>query len=251
MDRTLEFKSFVNSNIQNQSQIENQIKNQRESQIKNQRESQRERKFYEDLYFQLMDISNKIRKTTSLKTILILDKELMEFIKKNTLILKNIKINNTPDVKANFEGINYILNMKMVEVSKQITLTKNRISSNSIELEPVKPTYKETNFKDNTGGDALMFEMENKKIVQITQYEETKQRLLKIEAVQRAIQENLLIQDERIDCIIDTNVSTNSIYGELLGDEDLYNGSFIKRCSFAILGCLTFVLIFTHIFHRK
>ena len=150
---------------------------------------------------------------------------------------------------ANFEGICSILKKKMVDVSKEIALAKNKISNNFVELEPVRPEKFEKN--DRKECENLLFEQENKRILQTTQYEVTKQRLLKIEVVQRAIQENLLIQDERIDCILTSNSSTASIYENLLGNEDFYSGSFIKRTSFTILMCLTFVLLFLHLFYRK
>lgn len=206
---------------------------------------QREQKFYEELYDKLNKISEKTRRSSSYKALILLDQDITETIKKTTSILESIKISGNPDVKANFEGIKYILNHKMASVSKEITQAKNKLMNVTADLEPVKP--------QNTKkiSENLLFEQENRNILETTQYEATKQRLLKIEAVQRAIQENLLIQDERIDNICISNSTTSSIYENLLGDNDLHNGSLVKRSAITIQLCLAFVLVFLHVYYRK
>ena len=167
---------------------------------------QREPKFYEELYNSLNNFSSKAKRLSSYKALLLLDQDLNEFIKKTTTILDSIKIEGNEDKRANFEGIKFILNSKMVTISKEITMFKNKMANAAIDLEPVRPqNYKK--ISENT-----MFEQENRNIIETTQYEATRQRLLKIEAVQRAIQENLLLQDERIDNICISNSMTSSIY---------------------------------------
>lgn len=205
----------------------------------------KEQKFYEELYSKLREISQKANRPVTHKAILLLDQEFSEFIKKTSVLLESIKINGEQDIKANFEGIKFIINCKMAQVSKEISISKTKVSNMAIELEPERPiNLKKVN-------ENLLYEQENRVILETTQYEATKQRLLKIEVVQRAIQENLLIQDERIDGICTSNSATSSLYETLLGDEDFYNGSFIKRSAFTILICLTFVLIFLHLYYRK
>lgn len=225
MDRTAEFKSFVTMHPT--------------------ASFQKEPKFYEELYSTLIEFSEKSRRSKSYKALLLLEQELNEFIKKTTIILDSIKVEGSEDKRAHFEGIKFILNSRMAAISKEISVAKNRLSNTAADLAPVRPqNIKKIN-------ENLLFEQENRNIIETTQYEATKQRLLKIEAVQRAIQENLLIQDERIDNICVSNSSTSSIYENLLSDDDLYNGSVIKRSVTTMQLCLAFVLLFIHLYYRK
>jgi syntaxin 18 len=229
MDRTAEFKILAKP--------------------QNEKPFPKEQKFYEELYRQLLEMSQKAAVPSSHKALLLLDKELLDFIKKSTVLLESIQIKGHPDIQANFEGIKFIINSKMAKVSKEIGMAKDRIMNAAVDLAPERPQYTNKNVIESEN--SLLYEQENKAILETTQYEATKQRLIKIEAVQRAIQENLLIQDERIDCVCISNASTSSLYETLLGDEDFYNGSFMKRSAFTILICLIFVLLFLHYYYRR
>lgn len=201
-------------------------------------------KFYEEIFYNLKDLEYKISRTNNYKSLLIIDRELGELIRKSTNLLDSMKISkDSKDLELHFEGIKVIINRKIFEVSKKLNEMKN--NSTKIELEPQRPI----SFKKVVENQFL--EQESKNIVESAQYEETRQRLLKIETVQKAIHENLLLQDERIDNICISQSSTGEIYEKLKDDTTITNGSIFKRAAFTIILCLSFVIVFLHFFYRK
>lgn len=205
---------------------------------------QREPKFYEQMYMDLRDISSKATRSTSYKTLLLLDNELNVFVKKCTDLFDNVSISGSADIQAHFDGVKYIVNREILEASKQLAASKKKAMNVEVELEPQKPqSFKKV-------ADNQLYEQETKRIVESAQYEVTRQRIQKIEAVQKAIQENLLLQDERIDKISITHTETTKVYDHLSADDRAYNGSFFRRAAFTIIMCLSFVLLFVHFFYK-
>ncbi|ELA41688.1 uncharacterized protein VICG_01321 [Vittaforma corneae ATCC 50505] len=201
-------------------------------------------KFYEEIYSTIQDIYSRAARSTSYKTLLVLDKELNELVLKNTTLFDSLKITGTEDLQMHFDGIKLIISKKIAETSKYLASRKANSASLEIELEPQRPV----SFKKVVENQIL--EQESRSIVEAMQYEATRQRLLKIEAVQKAIHENLMLQDERIDSICTCQSSTDELYSKLNSEISIANGSFFKRAAFTIILCLTFVLIFVHIFYR-
>lgn len=199
--------------------------------------------FYENIYNTLVELSKRASQSISYKGLLILDKELNEIIKKNTDILETIQITGNEDIRLHFEGVKYIINKKIVDTSQYLTRLKNKTAD--IELEPQKPE----SFKKVS--ENLLYEQENRNITETSQYDATKQRLLKIEAIQKAIQENLILQDERIDNICTSQSETGKIYDSLSKDDGISTGSFFRRSTTTVIQCLSFVLIFVHIYYRQ
>ncbi|KAM0681401.1 hypothetical protein GINT2_000603 [Glugoides intestinalis] len=204
----------------------------------------RETKFYEQMYMDLQDISSKAARSTSYKTLLLLDNELNVFVKKCTDLFDNVSISGSEDMQAHFEGVKYIVNREILETSKELAASKKKAMNVEVELEPQKPQ----SFRKVT--DNQLYEQETKRIVESAQYEITRQRIQKIEAVQKAIQENLLLQDERIDNISMTHTETTKVYDKLSTDDVSHNGSFFRRTAFTIIMCLSFVLLFVHFFYK-
>lgn len=201
-------------------------------------------KFYEEIYSDIQSIRSKAARTASYKTLLALEKELNGMIQKNTVLFDSLKIAGAEDLQMHFEGVKLIINKKIVETSKYLASKKARSASLEIELEPQRPI----SFKKVVENQVL--EQEGRSIVESMQYEATRQRLLKIEAVQKAINENLMLQDERIDNICTSQSSTGELYSKLSSEATIASGSFFKRAASTIILCLTFVLIFVHVFYR-
>lgn len=205
----------------------------------------RQPKFYEEIYCGVQEIAFKASKAASYKTLLLLDNELNAVMKKCTELFQSVSLDGPDDLKQHFEGVKFIVNRGILNASKRLAVEKKKAMSIEVELEPQKPE----SFKKIA--DNEIYEQETRRIVESTQYEATRQRLLKIEEVQKAIQENLLLQDERIDGICISHVETTKIYGEIKGSDFLYKGSFFRRAAFTIILCLSFVLLFVHFYHRK
>lgn len=244
MDRTAEFRSFL-----------------RLSEIKDEHADQD--KFYESLYKSISEISEQVANVGSYKSLLVLEGKVEDIRKKTNLLLGAIKIEGPRDVQAHFEGIKHIINGSIIDAAKLISSAKNKMAGGKVNLVPEQPRA----FKrpQNTGSDVdyekldgvrekaqqdQILEQENKEIIESTQYEATRQRLLKIEVVQRAIQENLALQDERIDSICITNDTTGKIYHSLSGADGFGRGSLIRRALFVTIIWFSCILVFLHLYYR-
>lgn len=226
MDRTAEFSAFLKKSLS-------------EERIAP------KKKFYEEIYENIQKIHEDAASTASYKVLLNLDKKLDELVKKSTTLFDNLEINGPNDLQMHLEGIKMITNRKLVEASKRLALSKAKAASLDVDLKPQRPaTFKRI-------AENQVLEQETKSIVESVQYEETRQRLLKIEAVQRAIYENLTLQDEHIDHICTSYGVTSEVYEKLSGDFSINTGSFFKRATGTIIFCLAFVLAFLHCFYRS
>lgn len=225
MDRTKEFFSFVDMGGQA-------------------KKDGNKESFYNTLNNGILEISEKLSKTGSFRAILGLEEDFCGLQRKTSAILDSTKIEGPGDLAMHYEGIKYILNARLLEVSRKIRKAKTRVSILDSELAPERP---ESFRRVNT---SLVLEQENHRITADQDYEVARQRLLKIEAVQKAINENLMIQDERIDNICTTTGSTGMIYDKIAGDDSFDSGSFVRRAVFIVLLCLSFVLLFLHFFYR-
>lgn len=209
--------------------------------------------FYMTLRRSILEISRSAFSVSTLKSLLTLESKLNEEQNKANLLLGSIEINEN-DSKMHLEGIKYIINNLIYKVRKQIESSKNKLVNNKRELvlEKPKPSKAKMDF-DYKNQQNQELELENKKILQKSQYEETKQRLSKIEAVQIAINENLVIQDERIDSIIANHKVTDDVYKTINTEFNSfkYNGSMLRRITVNIIVCLAFILLYIHIYYRK
>lgn len=224
MDRTAEFYSLLDASQKEEKLVQKQ-------------------RFYEDIYTNVNSIIHRAAKSTTYKTLLELDRELNTLIKKSTELLDGLKMAGTEDLQMHFDGVKMIINRKFVEASRCLA-RKQAKEMQSVELEPERPVA----FRNVAENQRL--EQESKSIVESVQYEATRQRLMKIEAVQKAIHQNLLIQDERIDRIGVSHGSTTEIYRTLNTETSLGSGSFFKRATTTVIVCLTLVLVFVHVFYR-
>lgn len=162
------------------------------------------------------------------------------------VILDSIDLKGEKDLNIHFNGIKQILNTRLLNLSKKIYQKKNNINNVGLELEPEKPV----SFKQVVDTNQL-FEQENKQIIQNQGYEQTKMKLLKIDQIQKAIQEHLIVQDERIDKICKITGETGEIYNKIAEGEDFSSGSFFRRAANILLLCLSFILLFLHFFYKK
>lgn len=255
MDRTLEFRSFIK--LRENSNSKQEICN--------------PNTFYDAIYHSISEIYSALRNADSYRTVLNLDEEVSKIRKKADILLGSIQIKGGRDLQAHFEGIKFIINTHILNTIKAIERSKSRLIGHSVDLQPEKANlyYKRDNenAKNRIGiasdesrqtpvsnlksYDYQILEQENKAIVEQTQYEATRQRLLKIDVVQKAINENLLIQDERIDSICVENDKTAEVYKTLNSEDLMAQGSMIRRFLSILVVCLTIVLVFLHIYYRN
>lgn len=200
--------------------------------------------FYEEMYENVQGIISRTEGSVSYRTLLGLERELDVMMKKSTTVLDGLNVAGTEDLRKHFEGVKQIINKRFVDAMKAMADRKRKIVSPEVELEPERPTT----FKKVAENQLL--ELESKNMVESAQYEMTKQRLMKIEAVQKAIHENLVLQDERIDSICATHGTTSDIYRAIKTEINIDTGSFFKRAGATIILCLAFVLVFVHVFYR-
>lgn len=226
-------------------------------------EQTNQEKFYESLYKSIAEASEQVTLAGSYKSLLVLEEKVEDLRKKTNLLLSAIEVKGPEDVQMHFEGVKYIINSAIIGAAKTIASAKNKMTGAKVDLVPEQSGA----FKKSQGTDLEMaceksnvvyqktqqdqiLERENKEIVENTQYEITRQRLLKIEVVQKAIQESLALQDERIDSICIANDTTGKIYRSLSTGGGFERGSLIRRALFVMIMCSTCVLIFLHLYYR-
>lgn len=225
MDRTEEFFSYVGA-------------------AEHIQDEQREACFYEAFDGTIKEMRKRLDASSSYKTVLRLEDGFVKLQKQIEAVLNAVNIEGTEDITMHYEGVKHILNQRMLALSKAIAAAKSKVSTEELELRPERPD----NFRE-VGEDAVL-ERENRKITENQTYEVARSRIMKIEAVQKAINENLLIQDERIDAICSTTGNTAEIYNKISADGSIGGGSFARRAACIMLFCLSFVLLFLHYFYK-
>jgi syntaxin 18 len=225
MDRTKEFFSFVGPVRQHEAQGY-------------------KKRFYETFDENIAGLTARASKASSFRAALALETEFMNLQKQISSIFEATRVEGSADIVAHYEGVKQILNMRLLQLSHSIGDAKGRACGHDVELAPERPA----SFR-NVCSDVVL-EQENRRIVEHQEYEVVRQRLQKIDAVQKAINESLVIQDERIDSICNVTGSTGEIYGLLAGDDGFDSGSIMRRAVFVILLCLSFVLLFLHFFYK-
>lgn len=204
-----------------------------------------EERFYHTLYNDIVHLTTKLDRTNSYKNILSLEEDIASLEAKTNNILDSIELNGSTDMQMHFQGIKQILNSKLLKLSKKLTRNKSEANFSGIELEPEKPK----NFKNTNQN--MVLEQENRNIMQNQSYDQAKKQLLKIEQIQKTINEHLVLQDERIDDVCKLTGQTSEIYSKISEGEDFSSGSFFRRAGSILLLCLSFVLLFLHFFYGK
>lgn len=216
-----------------------------------------EERFYETLYRSILRLEETLGKTASLKTVLALEDEFYKLEKHVGLILGAVEVAAAEDIVRHYDGVKQILSGRIARLARTIRETKNRISSAGVDLDPERPqsfghasagSERPQSFR--RAGTSQVLEQENRQITEHQGYEMARSRLQKIETVQKAINENLVMQDERIDSICTVSGGTRVIYDKMAAGDDFDSGSFIRRFVFIVLMCLSFVLLFLHFFYR-
>ncbi|KAL6122356.1 hypothetical protein NUSPORA_00596 [Nucleospora cyclopteri] len=204
------------------------------------------KKFYEELYEQIEKLENTIQNSASYKSFLITEDKIAKLQAK---ILELDQIEVEEGLEDMFEGIKYILKAKVLKLKQMISTKK---FNDDVVLYEERPRINQSYKRNN---DLLIseqeMERENQQIISGKEYEATRQRLKKIDVVQKAINEQLIIQDERIDGIYDTTKNSKTVYKAINEMNFSEKGSFFKRILYKVIIILTFVLIFLHLFNRK
>ena len=203
-----------------------------------------ERKFYEDIYDKIVSIEHEIDNSTSYKSFLVIDDKISKILEK---IVNFDMIVVDKGLEGVFEGIKFILKLKILKLKEKISEKK---FSNKIVLREERPTFVSKKRRNFTEED-LEMERENKQIISGKEYEATRQRLIQIDEVQRAINEQLYMQDERIDNIAEVTKDSKKTYKAINEMKFNNNGSFFKRILYKVIIILTIVLIFLHLFNRR
>lgn len=224
MDRTIEFMKYVSTNTEPSGKTNF-------------------KPFYVEFNDEINVFSEKVFKTTSYNNILKIEDEVYKLQKKINSVLDNIQISKSNNVAAHYNGIKQIIGLKIINLQKWIQETKKKLCRFDSELFSEKPELEKNTESEHI--DNLM-EKENKEILANTSYEITRMRLKKIEKVQMAINENLNMQDERIDNICETTGKTTVMLEDINCEESFEDGNFFRRTLFIMLICLSIVLLFLH-----
>lgn len=198
--------------------------------------------FYITLGQGLDRIEDRLSRPVSLRALLVLEEDLAQVQAKTAHILDSVRVTGPPDLAEHYAGIKQILSHRIARLSREMKKSKAQLCAVDAEIAPEKP-------RDfvHVAGDVLL-EQENRRIVEHQDYENARLRLQSIEAVQRAISENLMIQNERIDSICHTSIDTEETCGKIAGYDGYGGGSLVRRAVLIIILCLIFVILFLHWF---
>lgn len=205
--------------------------------------------FCDTINSKIEKIEARLRKSLSYREILKVEEEFSILSLETQQTLDIISVEGSSDLVLHFEGIKRIIPMKLQGVEKRLRALKDSKIGTNIDLEPERPQV----FRNVE--EVQVMEEENKKLVEgynMEGYRLTRRRLLEVEALQDTIFQHLILQDERIDNIIDlTSKAGTYVSG---GNEALgritNSGRFLRRFLFILLLCLSFVLLFLHYYYK-
>ncbi|AFM97974.1 hypothetical protein EHEL_030770 [Encephalitozoon hellem ATCC 50504] len=205
--------------------------------------------FYDTINSRIEKIEAQLGRTPSYREILKIEEEFNTLSLESQQTLDMVSVEGTNDLILHFEGVKKIILMKLQGVERRLRALKDSKIGMNIDLEPERPHV----FRNVE--EVQMMEEENKKLVEgynIEGYRLTRRRLLEVEALQDTIFQHLVLQDERIDSIVDLTskagkyVSGSSKALGRIGD----SGRFLRRFLFILLLCLSFVLLFLHYYYK-
>lgn len=210
---------------------------------------------YEDKFFDVMisglgHLSEKLDGRKSYNQILEIEREFNTLVKESTSLLNVIELEGSGDEIMHFEGIKEIIRLKVADLALKVQKKKQHMISYSTDLEPEKPVLFVQKNKP-------VFEEENQRLVErfqskTSELTRTKKQLIEIEGIQDLIKIHLCEQDERINSI----VLSAKMAKKTLNHSNTYfskgrnSGRLFRRILFIFTLCASFVLMFSHIFHR-
>ena len=204
------------------------------------------RKFYIEIYDRISELSRLITHSTGYRNILMLE-ETSNKLQNEIQALDSIAIKEMDDV---FEGIKYILRKKLVDVKLKIGKVKISKNTEVYEEKLDRGNLISKNALNLNREELMQLEIENKQIIESKQYEETRNKLLNINKVQSAINEQLIIQNERIDDVFETTKETKKTFINLNKINFNENGSAFKRFTYKFILVLTLLLSISHYRNR-
>lgn len=206
--------------------------------------------FYDEIFEDLEHIERKISPTLKYKSIINLQENINKISEKVTKTLDVISLEGTRDEILHFEGVKSIIQLKIQNIKLKLEKLKLKSTSLNLDLNPEKP---QNMLKIQKNVEFL--EQENIAIMESSlneRYRQTRRRLLEIESIQENIGNYLNLQDERIDNIIS---NSGAIYESVEKSKSLIEknesaGSFFRRFFIILMFCLTFMILFIHLFYK-
>ncbi len=221
-----------------------------------------EKRFYEEIYWKIEDLKNKIESSSSYGNFLIFEDKLIK-LQKELLVLDNLVVDDhLVDV---FEGIKDILKRNL---AKCVKLVNSKKSLHTVNLKEQRgrskynPAIVENQVRDEssrTGGSGFgygqkqleMIERENKQIMWGDNYQMTKRKLLQIDQLQKAINEHLIVQEERIDSVCSITGDSQKTYKSINQMNFYTGGSFFRKFLFVLILSICFALVYSHLHHNR
>ncbi|KAF7682753.1 hypothetical protein TCON_2032 [Astathelohania contejeani] len=233
MNRTEEYFSFIDN-----------------SKNKNDDETNKEL-FYDTMYNSIVVIEKKLNSgLKSYNQVLALEEEYNKLAGEITTVIDGISLEVTSNESDHYEGVKNILRYRLSVLALKLLRLKDKFMYQKIELEPENPVV----FKEMPSQE-LMMEEENKHLTKT--YSEnalvsTRRRILEIQEIQDTIGLHLAQQNERIDLMIRSSGQTKkNIKGSIRYiDKGGDARKLIRRILFIFLVCISFVLLFIHLFYR-
>jgi syntaxin 18 len=205
--------------------------------------------FYDEINNRIEALGRRITKALSYKELLVREEEFAALASGAQETLHHIAVEGSNDLVLHFDGVKKIIQMKLQEMERRLSKSKESKMGLQIELEPEKPQT----FRDV--GEAALLQEENRRLVEehtLEGYRLTRRRLLEVEVLQETIFQHLTLQDERIDDVVDLTSRAGKI---IHSTADTLNsgrdsGRFVRRLLFIMLLCLSFTLLFLHYYYR-
>jgi len=208
-----------------------------------------EKTFYDAIITKIEHISKRLAKSLSYKELLAVEEQFLSLASESQQTIDSISLQGSNDLVLHFEGIKKIICMNLKALEDRIAKLKDKKMGMSVDLDPERPqTFKQID-------QVQAMEEENKRLVEkysIEGYRLTRQRLLEVEALQDTIFQHLVLQDERIDGIVDIASRAGKCVSK--GNDALdrvgESGKLFRRLLFILLLCMSFILVFLHYYYR-
>jgi syntaxin 18 len=205
--------------------------------------------FYDEISDRIRVLDSRITKALPYRELLVREEEFAVLASEAQDTLQHIAVEGSDDLVLHFDGIKKIIQMRLQRTEERLNEIKESKMGLQIELEPERPQE----FRDV--GEVALLQEENRRLLEeysLEGYKLTRRRLLEVEVLQDTIFQHLVLQDERIDDVVDMTARAGRL---IHNTADTLNkggdsGRFVRRLLFITLLCLSFILLFLHYYYR-
>lgn len=205
--------------------------------------------FYYAILQRISDMQQRLSEAISFRALAQLEEAFLREQREVAALLESIQIDGGPCLAQHYEGLKFIINQRLFQFGRRLRAAKSQCASGEGPLVPERAARTAVNVDKATPTHRLL-ERENQNIIQGQAYEGVRRQLMKIDAAQRAIHENLVVQEERIDRLGDVLAGAQDTCKKIDSENLLGGGSLTRRMATNVIVFLALILLFLHYSNR-